>query len=382
MSTLNSASASSFLRDVVLARPSQGDGKAEAKFYNYSTDVLELAKGKKREEVANSRDTLFGIELEFNHSGATLMELSPLLKIGVFKYDSSVDGEFVTFPYTYREMVFKLKGLTACLDTLLGCNGKDQVGVGMHIHVSRKAFPEQIWRNLAAYIYANEEEISRLAGRPANRWCRYRFKNDRYVAVNFQNRNTVEFRMFKSPGKSSGVLTNLALVKSWLDNAKSYPEYTPMYSGDCDEEDYPTVWEEDDGLTYADPDEGYVVGGIVTVDDPDEGYGVAIDLPLQEGIVVANHIAQGWAIAWVIPGLYQFRNYGIGGDENRCVWRDSLGVTECTVVRTSGMTPNGLQWQALSIGGTYRWLSSRSGERIAWSSSTANFEEHYTLPYM
>lgn len=379
MSVLNSAASSSaFLQDVVLRRPSKGDGLGKPEFYPYSTDVLSLAKPSKVEEVKQGDKTLFGIELEFTHSGATLQELSPLLRVGVFKYDSSVDGEFVTFPYTISDMVSKLKELAPCLDTLLGCNGKDQVGVGMHVHVSRKAFPEQVWKNLAAYIYANEEEISKLAGRPANRWCRYRFKNDRYTAVNLENRNTVEFRMFKSPSEAQGVLDNLALVKSWLDMAYSYADYSPSYEWDW-EEDYSPCWEEDDDSSYADPDEEYVVGGVVTVDDPDEGYGVAIDLPLQEGIVVANHIAQGWAIAWVIPGLYQFRNFG--GDD-RCVWRDSLGIIECTLIRSSGMGPNGLQWQALSIGGTYRWLSSRSGERIAWSSSTANFEEHYTLPYM
>jgi hypothetical protein len=205
--------------------------KPEAKVWNYSRNILTLAKSKKVEEVTNSTEMLFGVELEFNHSSHSLMDLYPLLGMGIFKSDSSVDGEYVTLPYTYEEMVQKIKKLSDSFDKLLSANHTLNFwsGVGMHVHVSRKALPDNVWVSLTHWICRNRSEVEVLAGRKANQWCKYQYggSNDRYVAVNLCNAQTVEFRMFLSPHDADGVLQNLAVVKQWVDYAQTLP---PNYS--------------------------------------------------------------------------------------------------------------------------------------------------------
>jgi hypothetical protein len=224
------------------------DGNVEAKEYLYSTDVLKLAKDHKVEEVTNSTETLYGIELEFNHSDYSLRELSPLLAVGAFKKDSSVDGEFVTFPYTYNEMVAKLTVLGVTVNKLLSANEglKWHSSVGMHVHVSRKALPEDKWLNLVGHIIAHVEEICKLAGRGPNEYCKFSYggTTDRYVAVNLCNKNTVEFRMFLSPSGIEGVLRNLEIVKGWVDAVESYPVYSPPEEEEYEQEEYEEEEEE------------------------------------------------------------------------------------------------------------------------------------------
>jgi hypothetical protein len=233
--------------------------KPEAKVWNYSRNILTLAKDKKREEVTNSTDTLYGIELEFNHSNHSLMDLYPLLGMGIFKSDSTVDGEYVTLPYTYDQMVTKIKELADSFNKLLSANNTltETSGVGMHVHVSRRSLPDNVWVSLVEWICEHRKLVEALAGRKGNRWCAYKYgaSNDRYVAVNMCNSQTVEFRMFLSPHDADGVLRNLATVKAWVDHAQTLP---PSYGHLVEYNGYEIT----------------VVG-----DAPEAGYGVAEPIP-------------------------------------------------------------------------------------------------------
>jgi hypothetical protein len=193
----------------------------QPRVWNYNKDVMSLACNAKQDEVISSEELLFGVELEFNHSSYTLQELSPLLGMGIFKHDSSVDGEYVTLPYTYKELVQKVMEIGESFDKLLSAN-KDLTGhsgVGMHVHISRKGLaPEQLkfLRELFGTKY--DREVSYLCNRYPNRWCEYQpFNGSRYVAFNEANSATVEIRAFLSPSSAAGVLRNLMLIKSWLD---------------------------------------------------------------------------------------------------------------------------------------------------------------------
>lgn len=189
--------------------------------YNYSQDVMKLAKSHKRQEVETTDELLFGIELEFNHSNYSLKDLSPLLGIGIFKHDSSVDGEFVTLPYTYSDMVSKVTALSESFDKLLSANDTltPLSGVGMHIHLSRKGLSDgqlEIVRGLFDGELA--PYISWLCERYPNRFCNYHaYCGSRYVALNEANDNTVEIRAFLSPSNAAGILRNLKLVNAWLE---------------------------------------------------------------------------------------------------------------------------------------------------------------------
>ena len=216
----------------------QGDILIDVKpeFYPYSTDVMTLAKSKKRIELQKGK-RMFGIELEFSHSNHTLKDLSPLLQMGIFKYDSSVDGEYVTLPYIYEEMVTKISNLSETFDKLLSANGSS--GNGMHIHVSRDALTNEQMLNLQTLLNPSTEEgkayWSLIADREleGNQWCSFTnleewkteggkglYTRNRYVILNFTNKHTIEFRMFKSPTSTQKVLWNLSIIKGLIEFSK------------------------------------------------------------------------------------------------------------------------------------------------------------------
>ncbi len=211
--------------------------RLQVKTWNYSKDVMTLASSKKVKEVKTATGLLFGIELEFNHTSHSLMDLYPLLSMGIFKEDSSVDGEYVTLPYTYSDMVEKITALSDSFDKLLSANDTltPLSGVGMHIHLSRKGLSDgqlELLRGLFSGEFT--PYISWLCERYPNRYCNYHaWCGNRYVALNESNKNTVEIRAFLSPVNAAGILRNLKLVNAWLELANmsvdewevKYPEF-------------------------------------------------------------------------------------------------------------------------------------------------------------
>lgn len=215
-------------------------------------DVLKLAKPAKIKRVADSNQTLFGIELEFLSPYVDFSELTELLNIGVFKHEGSVSygAEFVTLPYTYTQLRGLLRKLSTTLDKMLSKNVKDSENeCGMHIHVSKKGLSKlEIARifYLLNYGYARSYWVEQ-AGRPTNEYCEYTklsgalraavksgeeptegwdeaFGNSRfrkYKVLNLNLVDTIEFRMFKSPNNAAKVIENLGLVASIIDYVKS-----------------------------------------------------------------------------------------------------------------------------------------------------------------
>lgn len=215
--------------------------EVEVTYHPYSTDVLSLAKPNKKEEfrkaVAKGK-IQFGIELEFSHSEYPLAILYGLMKMGIFKFDSSVDGEYVTLPYSYPDMITKIKGLSETFDKLLSANGA--VGNGMHVHVSRNALTKEQILNLQWLMNPSTKEgkdyWSLVADREleGNRWCSFTdieewntvggggfYDCERYVILNLTNEHTVEFRMFKSPQTTDKVLWNLSVVAGLVEFSKT-----------------------------------------------------------------------------------------------------------------------------------------------------------------
>ena len=205
------------------------------RFYTYRTDVLELASSSKKKSLRKEQGLMIGIELEFSHSSYSLKELYSLTHMGVFKYDSSVDGEYVTLPYTPSEMISRITEFGSVFNKVLSANGWE--GNGMHIHVSRKALTSQQMLNLQVLLNPSSSEgqeyWSKVADRRLqdNRYCGFilpqyldpqcLYTDTRYVVLNFTNKHTVEFRMFKSPKDYSKVLWNLQVVLGLLEFSKS-----------------------------------------------------------------------------------------------------------------------------------------------------------------
>jgi hypothetical protein len=129
-----------------------------------------------------------------------------------FKEDSSIRVGFElvthTMSFAWARQIFPW----SLLDELaaLGCNSTD---AGLHVHVSRAAFTRHshVFRWMK-FIYRNAREIQQLACRHDSSWARFSSAEradvkeickggrgwPRYSAINVQNMETFELRMFAS----------------------------------------------------------------------------------------------------------------------------------------------------------------------------------------
>lgn len=185
-----------------------------------------------------------GVELEVDGAGEDHGKAADVMDIfnadgeyAYCKHDGSLeDGfEIVTHPMTLD--FHKTKALWADVTEKcrsLGYTSHNIGTCGLHVHVSRRAFgagPASQDAAISKVLYffeKNWEELlkfSRRTQRQLDRWaCRYGYEHDpmdildkakgadRYTAVNLQNSNTVEFRMFRGTLKTNTIIATLELV--------------------------------------------------------------------------------------------------------------------------------------------------------------------------
>jgi hypothetical protein len=175
--------------------------------------------------------------------------------LAYLKSDGSLnDGfEIVTHPMTHD---FFKNEATEFWDTLATLRDRYKVmtwgasTTGIHIHISRTGFNGGAhMHRFLNLVYSNEGLFSQIAGRSSSRWAKFddvmeavsyrdEFGNrsyktyrgfskkindgrntDRYSAVNTQNRDTLELRIFKSTTKPER-------IKAYMDLAHASVEYT------------------------------------------------------------------------------------------------------------------------------------------------------------
>ena len=109
-----------------------------------------------------------------------------------------------------------------------GCEGDAASTVGMHIHVTRNQMNRPHQNGFAAFVYSHKNKIEKLAGRKSNGYTKMIpipkevdssnekdlerkiiDNHDRYSAVNWNNRQTVELRMFQSTLNTNRFLANI-----------------------------------------------------------------------------------------------------------------------------------------------------------------------------
>ncbi len=99
---------------------------------------------------------------------------------------------------------------------------------GMHVHCSRKALSQLTIGKLLVFVNADENEafIRAVAGRGSNTYSKMSPKRildakypayDRYQAINLQNENTIEFRIFKGTLLLSSVLKNIEFCAALIE---------------------------------------------------------------------------------------------------------------------------------------------------------------------
>ena len=222
-------------------------------------------KARPRVEKDENSELLFGIENEielkfgdphrsrYSDSDNTEFRIeTPIGKMNVdykryvaYKIDTSIPGffyqkndgsigfgmEIVSHPATlefWRSQKDKIEELFSFLRSE-GCEGDRAESVGMHIHVSRNNMKRSHQNSFAAFVYSHRTNIEKLAGRPSNGYTKMirlpnsaadsdetkRFEkvvidnDDRYSAVNWRNKNTVELRMFQSTLNTSHFIANI-----------------------------------------------------------------------------------------------------------------------------------------------------------------------------
>ena len=104
---------------------------------------------------------------------------------------------------------------------------------GLHVHVSRNYLTPYRWMLIDWFISKYQTQFETIARRKETHWARYK-KSDgqplkdvygkssgtRYQAVNFENRNTVEFRLFRGTLKYSTFMATLEIVDALVHWAK------------------------------------------------------------------------------------------------------------------------------------------------------------------
>lgn len=186
-----------------------------------------------------------GVELEIDDGGEDDENAEQLECITgdemYYKHDSSLkDGfECVTHPMTLKYHRYQFPWADLCKKAAsLGYKSHDAGTCGLHVHVSRNAlgdnedeqdatiarilyFFERNWDALLKFSRRTESQLNQWAARYTHKdtvdeyheGIKNNEDDSRYMCVNLQNSNTIEFRIFRGTLKANTILATLELVE-------------------------------------------------------------------------------------------------------------------------------------------------------------------------
>jgi len=193
-----------------------------------------------KKSYSTEEELYLGVELEveIDHSVANNDFLnSPCIYM---KKDGSLNNgfEIISHPMTlsYHKKQFKWRDL---LEGLISNDGKSHNTdtCGIHVHVSKNTIKAKEQWKLVEFMYKCRNNISILSRRKIFRYCEFKDtlaygivehdrllhdvimnckprNRDRYAALNFQNANTIEFRIFRGTLKSNTFFACLEFSKA------------------------------------------------------------------------------------------------------------------------------------------------------------------------
>ena len=152
------------------------------------------------------------------------------------KYDGSLSNgfEIVSHPHSLEE--FQKEFPWHMLDELKtnGFRSWNTSSCGIHVHVSRAAFKDDAHQiKFTKLIYDNQRQVERLAGRKSSyakfndkgkvvRKVKFGNQSDgRYSAVNNENENTLEVRVFRGSLRKERVLSALEFTHAAVEYTKT-----------------------------------------------------------------------------------------------------------------------------------------------------------------
>jgi hypothetical protein len=200
------------------------------KIHNYSTRVEGLLKFKATRVRPNT--VYLGCELEYetkNRQKAQFAVGKLLHGHALMKSDGSIQNgfEIVTCPATLDIHLQVFKSFFDNLPPDLQVKSN----VGMHVHISRKPLSQLTIGKITEFLNRsdNKEFIHHIAGRKDNHYCkmdkarsitfpwRYKHGGDRYNALNLNNQNTIEVRLFATPMDYKTFASRIQFVQALVD---------------------------------------------------------------------------------------------------------------------------------------------------------------------
>jgi formylmethanofuran dehydrogenase subunit E len=185
----------------------------------------------------------FGIELEIDRGGENPDNAEKLISIMpeeliYCKHDGSLNRgfEIVTHPMSYDYLLRHKEDFTQMLEEalLMGYRSHDAETCGLHIHVSRDYFGgeagelkalyffEKFWNKIIKFSRRTQEQADRWAAR----YCQHHDElkdtdglyqkakySGRYHAINLENRNTLEFRIFRGTLNSTTFFATVQFIE-------------------------------------------------------------------------------------------------------------------------------------------------------------------------
>ena len=182
-----------------------------------------------------------GLELEVEARCARLTEGAEIMYDAVggrayLKYDGSLSNgfEIVTHPHSLSEIQDKFPWDAVAKIQDLGFRSWNTSSCGIHVHVSRSAFKDDAHQiKFTKLIYDNQRQVERLAGRKSN-YAKFNDKgkvvakvkygnqsDGRYSAVNNENENTLEVRVFRGSLRKERILSAVEFVHAAVEYTKT-----------------------------------------------------------------------------------------------------------------------------------------------------------------
>lgn len=223
-------------------------------------------------EADKGKFVYLGFELEAGNSSAyerdnAAEEIVEMTSLCYLKEDASIPAcgfELVTHPltYTYHKDCVKWNEILKVMENH-GLKSHDaSSSCGLHVHVNRDALNDNQWLIVDWFVHRFQSKWECIARRSDTHWCAFKKKDataslkstygkgyDRYRAVNFSNRNTVEFRLFRGTLRYETLIGTLALVDGLIRWARIVKTHDLLKSG---------IWES--YVKFLKSDDRYVVG--------------------------------------------------------------------------------------------------------------------------
>lgn len=178
-------------------------------------------------------NVFFGVEIEYNYLRNMIKEFTDHRRAKrreentffVFKNDGSlVSGvEANTAPFSVGFYNYKGKQyIRNYVEDAVKFGAKDGNNCGIHVHVSR-SIGSPACRFIRNYVNKNQELFEHLGWRKENQYCRYDDDGDgnKYRAVAFHKKDTIEFRFMSSSVYSETVQWRIELVMGLVDYGRS-----------------------------------------------------------------------------------------------------------------------------------------------------------------